>query len=100
MGRKCWGAALVLGLCLALAPVARGELRDIDTRHYRLHTDLDDALALNLGQLLDNMYDEYAQRLAVLGSGSPMIPRLEVYLFKTQKEYLKFSHGRLKNTGG
>jgi hypothetical protein len=91
--------ALVLVLCLAIVPSARGELREINTRHYRLHTDLDDALAQNLGQLLDSMYDEYAQRLAVI-SGGAAIPRLEVYLFRTQKEYLKFSHGRLRNTGG
>ena len=99
MGRKCAGVTLGLMLCLALAPAARGELREINTRHYRLHTDLDDDFAQNLGQLLDNMYDEYAQRLAVIAGGAE-IPRLEVYLFRTQKEYLKFSHGRLKNTGG
>lgn len=99
MGRKCWGVALAAVLCLALAPRAQAELREIDTRHYRVHTDLDDALAGELCQLLDSMHDEYAQRLAILGGESAM-PRLEVFLFRTQKEYLKFSHGRLKNTGG
>ena len=84
--------------CLALCR-GRGRGSQIDTRHYRVHTDLDDALARELGQLLDNMSTSTPQRLAILGGESAM-PRLEVFLFQTQWDYLKFSRGRLKNTGG
>jgi hypothetical protein len=98
MGRKCIGFALAAVFCLAIAPAARGQMRDVNTRHYRIHTDLNDGLVRDLGTLLDNMYDEYAKRLAIFERGA--IPRLEVYLFRTQRDYMDFSQGRLKNTGG
>ena len=98
MGSKCVGLALVALVCLAFAPEARGQMRVLNTSHYRIHTDLNDGLANDLATLLDNMYGEYAKRLAIFERGA--IPRLEVYLFRTERDYMEFSKGRLRNSGG
>lgn len=85
---------------LLLAPMARAEeARQFNTRHYLVHTNLDASLAADLAQRLDAMYDLYSQRLAVF-EGHGAVPRLEVYLFRTQKEYATFTGGRMQNSGG
>src|SRR5690349_13493505 len=90
---------LVCGL-LALPPAAaRADLRVMHTAHYRVHTDLEYALAEDLGKRLDAMYDEYARRLSNFDtphSGS----KFDVYLFAKRKDYLKFVGPRLANTWG
>ena len=50
MGRKCSLVALVAVICLAIAPAVRGELRDLNTRHYRIHTDLEEGLVRCMGK--------------------------------------------------
>jgi hypothetical protein len=85
---------------VALSAPARGqEARQFNTRHYLVHTDLDTALAADLSQRLDAMYDEYSQRLALF-EGHGAVPRLEVYLFRTQAEYARFTGGKMQNSGG
>jgi hypothetical protein len=69
------------------------------TRHYRIHTDLDNGLARDLGHRMDVMYDEYARRFATFVDGKEM-PALEVYLFRRQADYHRFTGERLWNTGG
>ena len=87
-------------LVLALPPALRGaDLRQFNTRHYLVHTDLDTALSADLSQRLDAMYDEYNQRLALF-RGRGTIPRLEVYLFRNQRDYVAFTHGKMQNSGG
>src|SRR3954453_5775601 len=92
---------LALLALLAFAPAARGEanLRSIPTDHYLIHTDLQDDLARDLAMRMDAMYDEYSRRLADFKDARE-IPRLQVYLFARQDDYLKFTGDRLKQTGG
>ena len=91
-------ATSVLVVALATSAGA-AELQQLDTRHYLIHTDLDPDLAANLGQRLDAMYEEYNQRLALFRTRGA-IPRLEVYLFRTQRDYSAFTRNRLQNSGG
>lgn len=84
---------LVCPLCTA------ADLRELDTRHYRIHTDVETSLAQDLGRRMDAMYDEYAQRLSIF-KGADSLPPLQVYLFARQEDYLSFTAQRLKNTGG
>lgn len=94
-----WVGCIGLVVILALNAVARGDAaRQFNTRHYRVRTDLDADLAADLAQRLDAMYDQYAQRLAGFGPGE--VPRLEVYLFRTQREYTAFTGGKMQNSGG
>src|SRR5687768_13152126 len=93
-------ALYVVVLALASAPFAGAAgLTTRDTRHYRLHTDLDPDFAADLATRMDAMYDEYARRLSAFQPGND-VPRLEVYLFRTQAEYLRFTGEKLQNTGG
>lgn len=94
-------APLALVSLLVLAPLARGEanLRLVPTDHYLIHTDLQDDLAQDLATRMESMYDEYSRRLADF-KNEREIPRLQVYLFAKQDDYLKFTGDRLKNTGG
>lgn len=94
-------ALLVIAFFAALGPTlaTAGELRTVDTRHYRIHTDLDAELSVDLGRRMDAMYDEYARRLAAFQPAGD-VPRLEVYLFAKQKDYLAFTGEKLHNTGG
>lgn len=93
-----WAGYIGLVLFLALSAVARGEARQFNTRHYRVHTDLDADLAADLSERLDAMYDLYAQRLALFGRDA--LPRLEVYLFRSQREYAAFTGGKMQNSSG
>jgi hypothetical protein len=79
-------------------PAAAG-LRTLATRHYRIHTDLDADLARDLAGRMDAMYDEYTRRLSAFKPATDL-PPLEVHLFRTQADYLKFTGERLQNTGG
>jgi hypothetical protein len=92
---------LILSLLLIWLPTtaSAGELRTFDSRRYRIHTDLETAFADDLAKRMDAMYDEYARRLAVFNPPADA-PRLEVYLFTRQRDYLTFTHQRLRNTGG
>ena len=76
------------------------DLRTVDSRHYRIRTDLDPEFARDLARRMDAMYDEYARRLAAFRPEAANLPRLEVFLFRTQKDYLAFTGERLHNTGG
>ena len=82
------------------AGAAPAGMRDIETRHYRIHTDLDPELARDLTQRLDVMYDAYAHRLRLFNAEDRPVPRFEVYLFRRQEDYLKHTGERRRNTGG
>ncbi|HXE53290.1 MAG TPA: DUF1570 domain-containing protein [Tepidisphaeraceae bacterium] len=90
---------LVLICTLASSATAQPELRELNTRHYHIHTDLDDALARDLGTRMDAMYDEYAQRLSIFKPKAHTAP-LEVYLFRRESEYTRFTNGHMRNSGG
>ncbi|HEX8522785.1 MAG TPA: DUF1570 domain-containing protein [Tepidisphaeraceae bacterium] len=102
MGTRCcsivWAVVLVF-LAGAGASVRAGELNKLDTRHYEVHTDLDHALAEELGKKLDAMYDEYARRLSGFNADKSD-QRLIVYLFKKVEDYNAFTQNRAPNTGG
>jgi hypothetical protein len=93
-------ALLLTLLCLICFPsAARAAVRAESTRHYLIHTDLDESLSADLGRRLDAMYDQYDQRLAVFHSRGA-VPRLEAYLFRDQRDYVRFTEGKLQNSGG
>jgi hypothetical protein len=95
-------AALLLGIAQGASPAtaAAADLRTVDSRHYRIRTDLDAEFARDLSRRMDAMYDEYARRLAAFQPDAADLPRLEVYLFRAQRDYLAFTGERLHNTGG
>ncbi len=88
---------LLLGLGLCRTAPGGDKLRVLTSRHYRIHTDLDEALANDLSRRMDAMYDEYARRLAIF-AGEKEVPTLEAYLFRNQEDYLLFTDA--KNTCG
>ena len=77
-----------------------GTLRQLDTRHYSIHTDIDRGLAEDLAKRLDAMYDEYARRLADFDRPEERKEILQVYLFRRHEDYQKFVQNRAPNTGG
>ncbi|MCW2957085.1 MAG: hypothetical protein JWO69_1954, partial [Thermoleophilia bacterium] len=90
---------LLLALALISSSARSAELRTLDTKYYRIYTDLDAELTRDLTRRMDAMYEEYARRLAAFQTKED-VPRLEVYLFTTQKSYLAFTGEKLHNTGG
>jgi hypothetical protein len=84
---------------LALASSARAQIRLIHTPHYLIHTDLEDSLANDMAGRMEGMFNEYSQRLAAFNSTSHY-PRMEVYIFRHQSDYLTLTGGRMQNTGG
>lgn len=96
-------ALLLLLLCALARPLAAAgpkDMREIETRHYRIHTDLDFELANDLAQRLDAMYEAYSWRLRLFKQGDQPAPRFEVYLYRSQKDYLQLTGQRMKHTGG
>ena len=110
-GKGRWLCALCpfvpLSLCLFLAVLllmplttsAQADLRIVSTRHYFIHTDLDDALVRDLSERMEAMFGQYSQRLAAFNR-NPSLPRLEVYLFRNQRDYIALIGGRMRNSGG
>jgi hypothetical protein len=75
-------------------------MREIETRHYRIHTDLDFELANDLAQRLDAMYEAYSWRLRLFKEKDRPSPRFEVYLYQRQEDYLQLTGQKMRHTGG
>jgi hypothetical protein len=84
----------------ARAAAAPPGVRELKSRHYRIFTDLDPNLSQDLARRLDAMYETYADRLKGFNNGATEVPRFQVYLFRRQRDYLKLTGERMKNTGG
>ena len=85
----------------AAAAAGPPNMREIQTRHYRIHTDLDFELANDLAQRLDAMYEAYSWRLRLFNNNAGReVPRLEVYLYHNANDYLALTGQRMKHTGG
>src|SRR5690242_17985315 len=106
MNRKRFFPFLLLAPLLLWQPGAQAAgaapsgVREQNTAHYHIYTDLDPHLSGDLAQRLDAMYDAYAYRLQQFSPREAHVPRFAVYLFKKQSDYLKLTGTRLKNTGG
>ena len=76
-----------------------GTLRVLDSKHYRIHTDLEPAFAEELAMRLDAMYEEYARRLSEFRAAADG-KTFEVYLFTHRVDYMRLTNHRFPNTGG
>src|SRR5215211_1090503 len=92
---------ILLVLCANAARAADAvNLRVMDTRHYRIHTDLERRFAEELGRRMDAMYDDYSRRLQDFTPTDETTGKFEVYLFKRREQYLGFTKNKVPNTGG
>lgn len=91
-------ALVVLSLAAAPRLCHGAPMLALSTSHYRIHTDLDRPLAMDLGRRMDAMFDEYSRRFAPLNLQHQ--PPLEVYLFASRSDYLQFVGTEYRNTGG
>ena len=57
------GVVVLLVAVSAGASAARPEMRLVRTRHYLIHSDLDDAMLFELGTRMDAMYAEYSRHV-------------------------------------
>lgn len=78
---------------------AQPTLKPCDSRHYRIHSALDESLTTELSRRLDAMYEEYDRRLAEFLQNQPR-QRLEVYLFQNRDDYQAFTGIVHENSGG
>jgi hypothetical protein len=91
-----------MALALLAPPPSRveaGELRTLRSAHYLIYTDLEQALAEELAQRLDAMYDEYARRLVEFNVVDPR-QKFEVYLFAKREDFMRMTQNRYVNAGG
>jgi Protein of unknown function (DUF1570) len=74
-------------------------LRELDTHHYQIHTDLEPLLVTDLGVRMDAMYEQYgnAFKQFLLPANAPALP---VYLFDKKDKYMAFTDYAGTNTGG
>lgn len=91
-------AAFVCLCALSAAPARAQQLRVLEVRHYRIHTDLERAFAEDLGKRMDAMFDDYSRRLADFNPNRSA--KFEVYLFASRQDYLNFTKNKVPNTGG
>ena len=92
----CLGACLLI--LLSGSSASAGDLRELGTPHYRIHTDLDRALAEDMAVRMEAMYDQYTRRLVDFAPRGDV--RFEVYLFAHRQDYAQFTGDRFPNTGG
>jgi hypothetical protein len=101
---KSLALVALLLICCAPATTVRAQaqpvLRVMETRHYRIHTDLDRKFAEELGRRMDAMYDDYSRRLQDFVPAEHHTVKFEVYLFKQRRHYLDFTKHKVPNTGG
>jgi hypothetical protein len=101
--RVTWGVLVILFLgtlpATSLAADVPANFSVLRTKYYRIHTDLDRELAEDLARRMDAMYDEYQRRLSAF-TREKAGPPLEVYLFRRQQDYLRFTGERWRNSGG
>lgn len=97
--RLAFSIALLVCLCGTARHAVAVTLRSYESRHYHVETDLDDELARDCVRRMDAMYDEYARRLAAFRPADD-VPRLRVYLYAKQKDYLTYTGDKMHNTGG
>jgi hypothetical protein len=100
MTRGAMVALLLLITHVFSSPASAAELRVMDTRHYRIHTDLDRSFAEELGRRMDAMYADYSRRLADFSPNEKNNAKFEVYLFTRRGDYLAFTKNKVPNTGG
>ncbi|HEY7118132.1 MAG TPA: DUF1570 domain-containing protein [Tepidisphaeraceae bacterium] len=94
--------ACVILACLAGEPAAHAAQRAmqlVKSKHYLIHSDLDDAQIYELGTRMEAMYGEYSRRLADFDLHEDRKP-LDVYLFDRKQDYMEFTGGQYENTGG
>ena len=86
-------------VCALSATTRAADLRTINSEHYSIHTDLDTDFAVNLGQRMDAMWNEYARRLEDFPLPDAN-KRFDAYVFERRIDYMKLIGDRLPNTGG
>ena len=98
--------ALVIGIYAAAAadrpnPAKLDDpnLRLVHTRHYDIHTDMDESLVTDLSSRMDVMYDQYQKTFSDFKPPTDA-PPLAVYLFATHEKYMAFTDYSGVNTGG
>src|SRR5271170_8141727 len=100
MGLGEIAACAVLLLCVRVAPAqdagatdaaVAAKLRVVHTRHYEIHTDLDNALVEELSERMDVMYDQYVAAMSEFRPAENA-PALPVYLFDQRARYMAFTH--------
>lgn len=74
-------------------------LREIKTRHYEIHTDLEPGLVVDLSNRMDTMYEEYARRLSEFKPPADAA-RLPVFLFSKKADYDALTGNQAANTAG
>jgi hypothetical protein len=89
------------GASFALAKDAspQNPLRIVHTRHYDIHTDMDQSLVTDLSQRMDAMFDQYGKAFPEFKPPAST-PPLPVYLFATHEKYMAFTDYAGINTGG
>jgi len=93
---------LLLAILAVFSPspaLAQPRLQPYDSRHYRIHSALDESLTAELARRLDAMYEEYDRRLAEFLQNTPR-QKLEVYLFYDRADYQAFTGIAHENSGG
>jgi predicted secreted protein len=96
IGFSGFAILILVGL---LTQQSHAQLRTLDSRHYRIHTDLGTELAEELARRMDALHDEYSRRLVDFTPASAP-PRFEVYIFERRNEYDELTGGNFPNTGG
>lgn len=102
--KRCGSAAIAsrpvfaLALTLAVATAAEAQQTTIESQHYRIHSDLDPAATRDYARRLDAMYREYQKRLAEFEVKNHA--KFEVYLFRKQSDYRRFTGNKLPHSSG
>lgn len=79
---------LTLLLALFAAPAIAGPMRALQTRHYTVYTDTDDATAHEIALYMDDVFAEYASRLSAFPPKRD--DRSTLYLFEAAPAYHAF----------
>jgi hypothetical protein len=89
-------AACLLG---AIHPEARAEIQVFESRHYRITTDADKALAMEIAAHMDAVHAEYSRRFADFRGGGT-VQKYPLHVYALQEDYLKFLRGHGINGAG
>lgn len=78
--------AAVSGWAVPVASAGSGPLRVIETRFYRIHTDLEPAPTQRVAEHMDKIYADYDRRFSAFRARDT--GRLDAWVFERQEDYL------------
>jgi len=102
-GRAFCGVLVICAILIGAAPAQAAKLKPYYAKHYAIQTALTRDETRVLAEHMDRVFEAYQRKFARMGLQAKKQKPMEMYLFRTRKQYVRFMAGHkvsAANTGG